>query len=73
MKTEKQELKPCPHCGGDAEIKLIDGKYGWLVTIACNVCGSQTKTYKSDSSDPERCTGTRKAISAWNLRVKGDI
>ena len=72
MKTEKQNLKPCPHCGGDADIEIIYAKYSTLVKVKCCVCGSETKAYKVNSENPEQCRGARKAICSWNLRVNGE-
>lgn len=57
------ELKPCPFCGGEADI----GKYGEDVGITfyfiCCTCGAEL----------DRHTVTEKAaIEAWNRRADDD-
>lgn len=51
------ELKPCPFCGGEAEIYTANnGKYG---LVFCKKCEVETPAFK----------GINNAISAWNRRV----
>ena len=51
-----EELKPCPFCGGKAE--LIDvGRYEWFIKCRRG-CVEQTHVYKAKSS----------AVKAWNRR-----
>ncbi len=59
---EREELKPCPFCGGMADIRVVayhrDG--GDIIVIKCATCGASTKTYSYDNKE--------KAIKAWNIR-----
>jgi hypothetical protein len=54
----KTELKPCPFCGGEAEVKLTGNSIvGYRkVEVRCNICG-MGRTYrivKGTSSDTIR-------------------
>lgn len=50
------KLKPCPFCGGEAE--LFRDYMGWYV-IECTACGNGTLHFaKSDG-----------AVNAWNRRA----
>lgn len=54
------ELKPCPFCGGEAEIEqcYLYGKIkGYMAT--CKKCGCQLKMY----------TSKQNAENCWNRRV----
>ena len=72
---ENRELKPCPFCGGEAEVKVCDGAghyytnvgtemfYGRQMTcclIRCNKCGVKTKAYLT----------RRGVFNAWNRRAE---
>lgn len=66
MIVNVNELKPCPFCGGEAEIKsryigygsIGLGAHDWFA-IACNDCRTISKEY-----------GTKEqAIAAWNNRA----
>ena len=48
------ELKPCPHCGGEA-VPVTD-LYFWAVR--CNGCGAECGNCKTE----------QEAIDAWNTR-----
>ncbi len=76
-----EELKPCPFCGGEAEICLgcdnkIFGKY-WFVR--CKTCYSRSSdAYESRSElGPNQVYETikeawDKAIKAWNRRASDE-
>ena len=57
-----EKLKPCPFCGGEAElggvIKPILNEHRYQ--IACNYCGGQTLFFQS----------VEEAIKAWNTRAE---
>lgn len=55
----KDELKPCPFCGGEAEIKKGCTFGGNFYFVKCKKC----------SSEGERKYGKSEAIAAWNKRV----
>lgn len=66
QKRRKNKLKPCPFCGGDAEINVDhEGvedteKRHWAYTVVCNrCCATSGHTYL-----PE------KAREAWNRRAE---
>lgn len=56
-KNLKKELKPCPFCGGKAEIKKDEGQY---VNIKCTQCPCDMGRYWF--------TRQTDAIKAWNRR-----
>lgn len=61
MSKMNDNLKPCPFCGGKAE--LVDyGLMGRMKVVQCLVCGARTRTF-----DPKVTRGN--AIEAWNRRV----
>ena len=55
------ELKPCPFCGGEAEVQndwSDIGKYYW---VACTECSANTKDYEYNQDE---------AIETWNRRAE---
>lgn len=73
-------LDKCPFCGEVKEIYLNQRtcrpRYGgYLVYVACELCGAQTKPFYSDDDAEERDwsnVACRKAVNAWNRRVGGN-
>lgn len=63
------ELKPCPFCGGDAELKASSGRYGYFICAVCRVCDAQSKRFKADDDDGI-FTGkaAEKATHFWDQR-----
>ena len=60
LNAGKEKLKPCPFCGGEAELE-INGLY-WDVN--CKRCLANVGAYK--------CYNKKQAVEAWNKRYKGD-
>ena len=61
-KTMSEKLKPCPFCGGNAELESSYADYvgSRLHKIVCKVCGCQTN-YEHPM---------QKAIDVWNRRAE---
>ena len=53
-----EQLKRCPFCGGNAEVKDVDD--GW--NVECCLCGATSKTFVTH----------KKTIEAWNRRIYED-
>ena len=54
------ELKPCPFCGGEAEMLTAESMHGgYLFGIMCNDCRSRGDIYDNEAE----------AIAAWNSRA----
>ena len=75
-KTEEKKppyLKPCPFCGGEAEIKkdntcMGHGDYGSCKWVKCKECGTSTKKYLCDGY--YGCEMTDEELAEkWNNRV----
>ena len=65
------ELKPCPFCGGEAELK--EKEYAMIghkvqAYVRCKVCGT-TSNYFSENI---AYCANEKAIEAWNRRAEND-
>ena len=58
--SKAPELKPCPFCGGEAEIE----RYTIKPYVACMKCGC---------SMPDRHQTAEQAIEAWNARAEQAI
>lgn len=63
----KLELKPCPFCGGKAEI-ATGSVFMWEHIIVCKNCGASSKTVIGITLSQAR----EKAIEAWNRRVSNE-
>ena len=57
--TDKQELLPCPFCGGSAEVERL-GTYRASMIIMCSVCGANVRA------------SIRLSDSIWNDRQLPD-
>lgn len=55
---ENEELKPCPFCGGKANIEGGKSPY-WVYWIKCYECRVETEAYDFEED----------AIAVWNRRV----
>ena len=54
------DLKPCPFCGGAAELKIVPSQGGDRYRVACTECGASTWP---------RIIAPRNAEKAWNRRT----
>ena len=61
----KPDLRPCPFCGGEAEILAVPGYYdqgkqsAWVVKCTAGCCNQMPHTSK------------QAALEAWNRRADG--
>lgn len=56
MKSLREKLKPCPFCGGVAELKSTMGWY-WVICKR-GLCGASLNSRRKEA----------RAISVWNKR-----
>lgn len=55
------ELKPCPFCGGEAEILTAESMHGGnLYGVMCDCCAGRADVYDTEAE----------AIEAWNTRAE---
>lgn len=59
--TKKQELKPCPFCGGEAFTSFYIGYPYW---VSCRECGA-----KIHGGVVSAIEGRKASIEAWNRRA----
>lgn len=55
MNTENEKLKPCPFCGGEAEVVMSGGDR----RVDCKKCGARSDWYDTEVE----------AVAAWNNRA----
>jgi len=53
------KLKPCPFCGEENNLKIIDVN-NWFVSVECQNCGAMVPTEISD----------KEATEVWNRRAE---
>lgn len=67
-------LKPCPHCGGEANLINCDSvkRKRIFVYVKCSVCGAQGKTFTigRNAEMGENNPANKWAANAWNLRTE---
>lgn len=55
------ELKPCPFCGGEAEMLTAESMHGGnLYGVMCDYCAGRADVYDTEAE----------AIAAWNSRAE---
>lgn len=68
-----EQVKYCPHCGGDAR---LTANYSpktklWFIAVKCEFCGATGKYY-TQVEDPDetkwKTDACYKAVQAWNKR-----
>ena len=72
------ELKPCPFCGGEAEIKKFRASYsvlpqkydGIAIRATCKKCGAVSPYKRSKMHGNFKEWEEEKAIEAWNRRAE---
>ena len=70
----REELKPCPYCGGEAVIKAVNKNYGFTIWCQCQKCGARTEGYCPNTNNEdatidniENCKN--RALEQWNRRA----
>lgn len=59
--TEREELEPCPFCGGDVYLRKDDDDDWWTVMHYDFSCPCEQGSYNN----------MQEAIAAWNRRAEG--
>ena len=64
-----EKLKPCPFCGGEAELRMI-GDMRYLLVYSCKDC-RKTPLRGGDARSTERDARKiwNRRVEAWNRRV----
>jgi Lar family restriction alleviation protein len=71
----REELKPCPFCGGKARLQYANGSYGYYpakLQVRCQGadCPAQTRFFNHGERDyDDTPVAEAKAIAAWNRRA----
>lgn len=73
--TEREELKPCPFCGGEAEVDWsfdtwVDEQKGFWVQCQTENCISLGYS-KFHYCERGQFTSEAEATAAWNRRAEG--
>ena len=68
------DIKPCPHCGGEAimQANFAYRTRSFMIFVKCGICGASGKVC-AQKEDPEidkwQSNACKRALSAWNMRV----
>lgn len=60
------KLKPCPFCGGNVELELVDDDFYMVCCDKCNSATSFGYTYKDGTA---RDATKSETVKAWNKRT----
>lgn len=60
------ELKPCPFCGGEAEVVINKSKQGQTANIHCTHCSCRKTLLRHPNYEG---IIEKEAIEAWNRRA----
>lgn len=63
------ELKPCPFCGGDAEIIVVKKGVKSIIRCTTYYCGFERHSYNNGDTDENAAL---RLTVAWNRRVEND-
>ena len=74
-KSQYYEIRPCPFCGGEAELVKSGSDDSSYVVVQCNECKARGKGFYVGSElkgccDPEKSIMAESAVKAWNKRVQ---
>lgn len=61
------ELKPCPFCGGEAEIIVIEKGVKSIIRCKTHWCGFERHSYNNGDTDEN---AARRLASVWNTRTE---
>lgn len=69
-----EEIRPCPFCGGKAELVAVAYMGRGSYCVQCQTCGAQSKYFAMDacfisSTNGGNPSGER-AVNAWNRRTE---
>ena len=63
---EHNELKPCPFCGGKAEIIVAEKGVMSIITCTTTYCGFMRHSFNNGDTDEN---AARRLTAAWNRRA----
>lgn len=66
--ASKTTLKPCPFCGGDAEISVHGDEYELVAAVGCADCTARVRI-TDDTTTRNLDALERAAVAAWNRRA----
>lgn len=73
--NQKDELKLCPFCGGEADFYRQYERRSWFIFVQCEVCGARSRPQETradpDDKDFWVCSAATKAEKDWNRRKAG--